>query len=62
MCIGNKHEFEFRACFFYLVLEIPIKVKNVIVVGGAAVLWVLWKTRNSACFDNIYQYDTTIIF
>jgi hypothetical protein len=33
--------------------------KNLVLVGVAAVLWILWKARNRACFDRILPTDPT---
>lgn len=38
-------------------------MKNLIVVGVAAIIWAIWKTRNKACFDKKLPNDPTdVIF
>lgn len=32
-------------------------MRNMMMVGAAAVIWAIWKTRNKACFDNILPKD-----
>ena len=29
--------------------------------GVASVMWSLWKTRNAACFNNVFPYDPTSV-
>ena len=35
----------------------PSKVRPVVAVGVAAMIWTVWKTRNAAAFDKIFPND-----
>lgn len=39
------------------IMRIPGKIRNVMAVGIAAIFWAVWKTRNKACFENVFPYD-----
>ena len=43
------------------VFRFPNKIRNVILVGIAAVMWSLWKTCNKACFDEVFPYDPSCV-
>ncbi|KQK14106.1 hypothetical protein BRADI_1g14343v3 [Brachypodium distachyon] len=33
------------------------KIKRLMVCGGAAVIWTIWKCRNEACFQQKFPHD-----
>lgn len=43
------------------IMSLRGKIGNVVVVGLAAIFWVVWETRNKACFENIFPYDPTSV-
>lgn len=43
------------------IMRIPSRIRVVVAVGLAAILWVIWKTWNKVCFDNAFPYDPTSV-
>ncbi|PNT75968.1 hypothetical protein BRADI_1g42472v3 [Brachypodium distachyon] len=37
------------------------KVSKLALVGVAAILWIIWKTRNNACFRNVWPSDPSSV-
>lgn len=46
---------------FNWIMNFTGKMRNVVAVGVAAILWAIWRTRNKACFENIFPYDPTSV-
>jgi hypothetical protein len=36
-------------------------MRGLVATSVTAVLWALWKTRNVACFKNVFPYDLTSV-
>lgn len=43
------------------VFQFSKRERGVVLVGFAAIIWVLWKTRNNACFHNEFPHDPSAV-
>jgi hypothetical protein len=39
----------------------PKNQRNLVLCGAAALCWILWKTRNDACFNKKYPNDSASV-
>lgn len=61
LCFWFKYELFFCIGGLSWIIGVPGKIRNVVEVGLAAIFWAIWKTRNKACFENVFPYDPTSV-
>ena len=43
------------------ICSFPGKIRSYMAVGITAVMWAIWRARNTACFDGVIPQDPTVI-
>ncbi|PNT64984.1 hypothetical protein BRADI_4g35542v3, partial [Brachypodium distachyon] len=62
----KRSQIQFPYSFLWNI-KVPLKIKfgkrdrKLVLVGFAAVIWVIWKTRNDACFRNMMPNDPSAV-